>query len=242
MQLVNVTTAIINGYEQPAVNARELWEKLESKQQFADWIKNRLADFEEGVDFTVHKIMNGENKGRFASNEYTLTLDTAKHLAMLERNENGKKIRQYFIDIERGFYKTMEKELSESLPCPPPTPIDLTTSTTQLIDKINWQLISGKEVEPEILRYAWNIGRLVGQHKRVAMVGCCDDDYINRFVGTIPRGEKLSKNDVYGSYCDFCRSENCTPCSPRSFWPQAAKCAQMKNIRTASARYIIIEL
>lgn len=170
--------------------------------------------------------------------EYLITRDGFTLLAM---GFTGKKAMEFKIAYINAF-NAMEKKLSESLPCPPPTPIDLTTSTTQLIDKINWQLISGKEVEPEILRYAWNIGRLVGQHKRVAMVGCCDDDYINRFVGTIPRGEKLSKNDVYGSYCDFCRSENCTPCSPRSFWPQAAKCAQMKNIRTASARYIIIEL
>ena len=243
MQFINVTTVVINGYQQPAVNARELWQKLASKQDFSTWIKNRLADFEKEIDFTVHKIVDGKNDGKFKPIEYTLTLDTAKHLAMLERNEHGKKIRQYFIEIEREYYKAKEEHAKACAPkaCTVPTPINLTTSTTQLIDKINWQLISGKEVEPEILRYAWNIGRLVGQRKRIALVGC-DDDYINRFMDTVPRGEQLNRNAVYGSYCDFCHSENCTPCSPRSFWPRANKCANLRTVRTSNARYIIIEL
>jgi phage anti-repressor protein len=84
----------INGEEQMGVNARDLWEALKSKRQFGNWIQDRLVGFEEGVDFTVNKIVNGENKGRFAATEYTLTLDTAKHLAMLERNEIGKRTSQ----------------------------------------------------------------------------------------------------------------------------------------------------
>ncbi len=42
------------------VNARELWEKLESKRQFANWIKDRLYGFIDGVDFTVNKFVNGK--------------------------------------------------------------------------------------------------------------------------------------------------------------------------------------
>lgn len=158
---------------------------------------------ERNFALTVYEQPNPSGGKPIEHPEYLITRDGFTLLAM---GFTGKRAMAFKIAYIEAF-NAMEKELSESLPCPPPTPIDLTTSTTQLIDKINWQLISGKEVEPEILRYAWNIGRLVGQHKRVAMVGCCDDDYINRFVGTIPRGEKLSKNDVYGSYCDFCRSE-----------------------------------
>ena len=85
---------------QQTVNARELWEKLESKQQFADWIKNRLEGFTEKSDYLVHKIMNNLIGGR-PNIEYYLTIDTAKHLAMLERNEQGKAIRQYFIEVEK---------------------------------------------------------------------------------------------------------------------------------------------
>ncbi len=45
------------------VSARELHHFLASKQQFADWIKNRIEQYSfiEGQDFTIHKIMNGKN-------------------------------------------------------------------------------------------------------------------------------------------------------------------------------------
>lgn len=38
-ELINITKTTINDEEVNAVNARELWQKLESKQKFADWIK-----------------------------------------------------------------------------------------------------------------------------------------------------------------------------------------------------------
>ena len=62
-----------------------------SKRQFGNWIKERLSDFVDGQDYTINKIVNGENRGRFAPTEYYITLDVAKHLAMLERNDAGSK-------------------------------------------------------------------------------------------------------------------------------------------------------
>jgi anti-repressor protein len=79
------------------VNARELWQALESKRQFANWIQERLDGFIEESDFTVNKFVNG----KATQIDYYLTIDTAKHLAMLERNEKGKAIRQYFIEVEK---------------------------------------------------------------------------------------------------------------------------------------------
>ena len=227
MQIVNTTTAVINGYEQLVVNARELWEKLESKQQFADWIKNRLADFDEGKDFTVHKIMNGENKGRFAANEYTLTLDTAKHLAMLERNENGKKIRQYFIEIEKGFYQAKEEQ-QKIIPSSR-RPANIAATTAELIEKINLQLIAGMEVEPEVLRYAWNIGRLVGETMRKPV-----PDEIEEFIMGLASG-KYSRGEVYEMY----RSSVRNPKSARCFWPLVRAIRSCDEVKDARTRYVI---
>jgi len=39
------------------VNARDLWEGLESKQEFSNWIKDRIEGFEEGKDFIFDKII-----------------------------------------------------------------------------------------------------------------------------------------------------------------------------------------
>lgn len=82
------------------VNARVLWEKLESKQDFSTWIKSRLEGFIEEADYLVHKFVDNPKGGR-PTIDYYLTIDTAKHLAMLERNDIGRKIRQYFIDVEK---------------------------------------------------------------------------------------------------------------------------------------------
>ena len=104
-ELIKTTGITLNGDKITAVNARDLWKFLESKQEFANWIKDRIRKygFKEGLDFTVDKIINGENKGRFAANEYFISLDMAKELAMVENNERGRQARQYFIEVEKRF-------------------------------------------------------------------------------------------------------------------------------------------
>lgn len=104
-ELIKTTGITLNGDKITAVNARDLWKFLESKQEFANWIKDRIRKygFKEGLDFTADKIINGENKGRFAANEYFISLDMAKELAMVENNERGRQARQYFIEVEKRF-------------------------------------------------------------------------------------------------------------------------------------------
>lgn len=98
-ELIPITAASI-GDQQQGVNARDLHAFLEVKAKFADWIKNRISDFDfqENQDYlAVSKIL--ENGGR--TKEYLLTLNMAKELSMVERNEKGKQARQYFIQCEK---------------------------------------------------------------------------------------------------------------------------------------------
>ena len=118
---IKTSVSIIGGENQQTVNARDLWKFLESKQEFANWIKDRIRKyrFQLGIDFTVDKIINGENKGRFASNEYLITLDMAKELAMVENNERGRQARHYFIEVEKQFRNTgnlLEKAVAAMVP------------------------------------------------------------------------------------------------------------------------------
>lgn len=115
MACLAIEERIFDGEEQAAVNARELWKALGSKRQFGNWIKERLSDFVDGQDYTINKIVNGENRGRFAPTEYYITLDVAKHLAMLERNDAGRKIRQYFIEIEKEYRRKTETPRPEQI-------------------------------------------------------------------------------------------------------------------------------
>lgn len=109
-ELISLNQSTINGELQQAVNARELHAFLESKQDFSTWIKNRIEqyDFVENQDFcSFHKIVEREI-GATVRNEYHITLDMAKELAMVERNDKGKQARQYFIECER---KLRERQL-----------------------------------------------------------------------------------------------------------------------------------
>ena len=102
-ELISLTQSAINGELQQTVNARELHAFLESKQDFSTWIKNRIEkyDFVENQDFVqLHKKMELSKTGQMGI-EYHITLDMAKELSMVERNEKGRQARKYFIECEK---------------------------------------------------------------------------------------------------------------------------------------------
>ena len=105
-----------NDRQEQVVNARELHEKLESKRDFSNWITDRIQkyDFIENVDFTTILLKSTGGRPR---TEYALTLDTAKEIAMVENNEQGRKIRRYFIEVEKKARNMFEipKTLPEAL-------------------------------------------------------------------------------------------------------------------------------
>ena len=107
-QLIPLHSQTINGNAIETVSARELHTFLEVNTKFADWIKNRINeyDFVENQDFlTVSK--NLENGGR--SIEYYITLDMAKELSMVERNDKGKQARRYFIECEKKLREVVQQ-------------------------------------------------------------------------------------------------------------------------------------
>lgn len=94
------------------VDARELWIQLDVKRDFTTWIKGRIERyrFVENVDF-MHSLnfpQNGGKLGRPLEN-YILTLDMAKELAMIENNERGRAVRKYFIQCEKKAKRLRDK-------------------------------------------------------------------------------------------------------------------------------------
>ena len=108
-ELIALTQSAINGELQQTVNARELHAFLESKQEFTNWIKNRIDEygFVECSDFLI--ILSKSTGGR-PRTDYFLSLDMAKELAMVERNEKGKQARQYFIECEKKLKETITQK------------------------------------------------------------------------------------------------------------------------------------
>lgn len=107
-ELIPITAASIGGDQQQGVNARDLHHFLEVGKDFSNWIKDRINqfDFVEGVDFVKTQDLSSPNLANAKSRaqvriEYILTLNMAKELSMVERNEKGKQARQYFIQCEK---------------------------------------------------------------------------------------------------------------------------------------------
>jgi len=96
-------------------SARDLWEFLKSKRKFSDWIKQRIEKygFVEGEDWVFHKFVKNSN-GRPVTN-YIISLDMAKELSMVEANDIGRKVRRYFIEVEKQASKELEMRASRSL-------------------------------------------------------------------------------------------------------------------------------
>ena len=98
-----VTLGSLGGATVQTVNARDLHDFLQVGKVFAAWITERIDayGFSENVDFAVFSETGNNPQGGRPAKEYALTLDMAKELSMVERNDQGKAARQYFIECER---------------------------------------------------------------------------------------------------------------------------------------------
>ena len=86
------------------LSGRELHEFLEIKTEYAKWISRMIEyGFTENQDFRVI-VKNDENpKGGRPGSDHEIKLDMAKEIAMIQRNEKGKKARKYFLEVEKAW-------------------------------------------------------------------------------------------------------------------------------------------
>ena len=85
------------------INARDLHQFLKVETKFNDWIQRRINEygFVESQDFVSFTQKRVKPTGGRPSAEYHITLDMAKELCMVEKNEQGRIIRRYFIECEK---------------------------------------------------------------------------------------------------------------------------------------------
>ena len=102
-ELIPLHPQTINGNTVETVSARELHEFLGNGDMFANWIKHRVEKygFVENQDFVSFLVATKKPNGGRPSQEYYITLDMAKQLAMVENNEKGMQVRKYFIECEK---------------------------------------------------------------------------------------------------------------------------------------------
>lgn len=102
----------LNDNQQPVVSGRQLHEALGVKTAYKDWFP-RMTEygFVEGQDFCSN--LSKSTGGRRAT-DHIIKLDMAKEIAMIQRSERGKQVRQYFIQVEKDF-NSPEKIMARAL-------------------------------------------------------------------------------------------------------------------------------
>lgn len=92
--------------KQPSVSGRELHDALEIKTAYKDWFP-RMCEygFTEGEDYTLknERVPSEKRERTYEQTDHALTIPMAKELCMLQRNDKGKKFRQYFIKVEEAW-------------------------------------------------------------------------------------------------------------------------------------------
>lgn len=93
-----------NENDEQVVSARELHKGIEVKTRFSLWWEQNSKFLIENEDFTSvvsTTVVNNGAKRRLQ--DYALTIDTAKHLAMQSQTEKGREYRKYFIQVEKAW-------------------------------------------------------------------------------------------------------------------------------------------
>ena len=112
--LVPVFSGSFNTQTELLCNARDLHKALQVGRKFATWITERIKEygFVENQDFIAISQNREIGFGR-GKNDYHITLNMAKELAMVEKTEVGRQVRKYFIQCERErFIGIQHKALS----------------------------------------------------------------------------------------------------------------------------------
>ena len=148
----------LNGKVQLGVNARDLHRMLEVKTEFSHWIKKRISQcgFEEDYDFTKVVKKNELSKTGQWVTEYIISLDMAKHLGMLEKNDKGHEIRKYFIEqekIARNATQSIQLEIGKMMQ-------QIGQFTDSLSNAGRFLSVGGKQIKPKLIK---ELDALIGQ-------------------------------------------------------------------------------
>jgi len=96
MELIKITEK--NGDK--LVSARELHSFLEATERFSTWFERQIQyGFDENVDYVGCKTFN--TLANQELNDFSLKLDMAKEISMLQKSNKGKQARTYFIECEK---------------------------------------------------------------------------------------------------------------------------------------------
>ena len=90
--------------EYPTVSARDLYVGLGIKTDFRHWFPRMCSyGFTEGIDYKRLWQKRPTKGGIQTVSEYRISIDMAKHICMMQRDEKGMLYRQYFLELEKAW-------------------------------------------------------------------------------------------------------------------------------------------
>lgn len=139
----------LNENQEPIISGRELHQVLEVKTHYTKWF-DRMCEygFTENIDYILvsQKCQTNNPKNPYTEiTDHAIKLDMAKEIAMIQRNEKGKQVRQYFIEVEKE-YNSPEKIMARALIF-----ANKQVETLTLVNKQQEQQI--KELQPKATYY-----------------------------------------------------------------------------------------
>lgn len=100
-------------FENETVSARELHKSVGSTERFSNWFNRQLQyGFEENEDYSGCKTFN--TLANQELQDYELSIDMAKQICMVQKNENAKAIRKYLIELEKA-WNTPDQVMARAL-------------------------------------------------------------------------------------------------------------------------------
>lgn len=187
--LVPVFTGQLQDQTTTLCNARDLHATLESGQEFANWIKNRIEQygFTDGEDYLIKLSNRSDGRGGKRRTDYHLTLDMAKELAMVENNDKGRQVRRYFIEIEK---KAKAPAITQAPALPSPNKI-----TPNLRTRINKKAHALALEQYDTIHDL--VETLVVDNLRCGATEPACEDYIERFGSSMGGVTLVNTCDLY---------------------------------------------
>lgn len=144
---MNELIKITYNNENPTVSGRDLHEACGVGTEYRHWFP-RMCEygFVEGVDYTPVIFEHPQNHQ--PTTDHQCTISMAKEIAMLQRNEKGKLVRQYLIKLEEA-WNTPEMVMSRALKLADTKINGLALANSRLSDEIEHKNQIIGELQPK---------------------------------------------------------------------------------------------
>ncbi|MDY4362058.1 phage antirepressor KilAC domain-containing protein [Lactococcus lactis subsp. lactis] len=147
-----------NENDEQVVSARDLHKGIGVKTRFSLWWEQNSRMLIENEDFTsvvlTTEVQNNGGVQLRDLQDYALTIDTAKHLAMQSQTEKGREYRTYFIQVEKA-WNSPDMVMKRALQIADKRVIALQNENSQLQLETSVQKQQIAELQPKASYYDW---------------------------------------------------------------------------------------